>query len=224
MQSHRVSVQSVFESALAQTLGHTTRVTAAGRTDAGVHADGQVVSFATSSSIPPQGLREVLPHALPDDIWVVDAAEAADDFDARGSARRRWYRYAVWRGEAASPAWQGRSVCHPDTLDLPSMRRAAVQLLGRHDFRGVSSPPPGRSTLRTVLAADWLDLAPLAAFEICADAFLTHMVRGIVGGLLLVGSGRWTAEQFAAALSTRDRRDGGPNAPAVGLTLTRIDY
>lgn len=214
----------MVENALAEVLGHATRATAAGRTDAGVHADAQVVSFGTSCAIPPHGIREALSHQLPSDIWVVDIAEAPPGFEARRSALRRWYRYAVWRDGTPSAAWQGRCLAHSGRLDLAAMRRAASHLLGRKDFRGVSSPPQGRSTLRTVFAADWLDLAPLAIFEICADAFLTHMVRGIVGGLLWVGRGHWTVQQFAAALTSGDRRDAGPNAPPIGLTLTRIEY
>jgi tRNA pseudouridine38-40 synthase len=220
-----LTVQSVFESALAQVLGHTVRTTAAGRTDAGVHADAQVVSFSTTSTLPASALPAVLPQHLPADTWVIDAAEAPLDFDARRSALRRWYQYAVWRApEPPSTAWQGRALPVSEQLDLPAMRHAAVHLLGRHDFRGFSSPPPDRSTVRTVFAADWLELGPVALFEICADAFLTHMVRTIVGGLLWVGREHWTLEHFTAALRSADRRDAGPNAPPLGLTLARIEY
>ena len=217
-------MQSALETALASVLGHSARAIAAGRTDTGVHADEQVVSFSTSASIPAGGIREAVLPLLPSDIWIADAADAPQGFDARRDAQRRWYRYAVWLAEAPSAAWRGRCLPHPQPLDLDAMRQAAQCLLGCHDFRGYASPPEGRSTKRTIYIADWLDLAPLLLFEICADGFLTHMVRGIVGGLLWVGRGRWTAEQFAAPLITTDRRDAGPNAPPVGLTLTRIDY
>jgi tRNA pseudouridine38-40 synthase len=105
------------------------------------------------------------------------------------------------------------------------MRQASNALIGRHDFASLASDPVAeRSTRRTVFAADWLTHGPLAIFEICADAFLTHMVRGIVGSLLRVGRGHWTPAHFTTALATADRRAGGPNAPAHGLTLSRIDY
>ncbi len=217
-------MQAVFEAALADVLGHPTRATAAGRTDTGVHADAQVVSFSSSASIPADGIREALSHLLPSDVWIVDTADAAPDFDARRSALRRWYQYHVWLGSVPTVQWQGRVLAHPQPLDVTAMRAAAHHLLGCHDFRGFSSAPPERNTSRTVYVADWLDRSPLLTFEICADGFLTHMVRGIVGGLLWVGRGRWTAEQFASPLTTTDRRDAGPNAPPVGLTLTRIDY
>jgi len=184
-----------------------------------------VVSFETSSSIPASSIPRALPQFLPADIWPVEAADVDATFDARRSTLRRWYRYAVWRGPTPPAPWQGRALATSDTLDLAPMRRAARGLLGRHDFASLATEVPAeRSTTRTVFAADWITSGPLALFEICADAFLTHMVRGIVGSLLWVGSGHWTLDAFRAALDARDRRAGGPNAPAVGLTLARIEY
>lgn len=223
----RSTLQATLESALAEVLGHAVRVTAAGRTDAGVHADAQVVSFDTTSPIPPAGLARALAPRLPDDMWVVGAAEAPAGFDARRSALRRWYRYTIWRSCAPPAAWQGRCLVHPGGLDLAAMRRAGQPLVGRQNFASLAvQPPPGRSTVRTVLAADWLEFgtSPRLVFEICADAFLKQMVRTIVGSLLWVGSAHWTADQFAAALAATDRRAAGPTAPAIGLSLYRIDY
>jgi tRNA pseudouridine38-40 synthase len=219
------SVQAVLEEALAQTLEHPVRVTAAGRTDAGVHADAQVASFDTSSSIPTEGLVRAV--RLPDDVWIIDAADAPAGFDARRSARRRWYRYAIWRNHGVPSAWQGRALVDTQPLDLSAMREASRALIGRHDLAALATqPPPRQSTLRTIYAADWLGRAssPLLQFEICADAFLKQLVRAIVGGLLWVGHGRWSPSSFAQALASRDRRAAGPNAPAIGLTLTRIEY
>ncbi|HYW87594.1 MAG TPA: tRNA pseudouridine(38-40) synthase TruA [Chloroflexota bacterium] len=220
------TVQASVESALGVALGQAVRVTAAGRTDAGVHADGQVVSFDTASPIPSEGLQQVLPHHLPDDVWVDDVAEAASDFDARRSARRRWYRYAIWRHRVPSSRWRGRALVTHDPLDVAAMREATRALLGRHDFASlVTSPSVIGSTERTVFAADWLEVSPsLLTFEICADAFLKQMVRAIVGTLLWVGAGRWSPTDFARALAAVDRRAAGPNAPAIGLTLHRIEY
>jgi tRNA pseudouridine38-40 synthase len=224
--SQRPSIQSTVEAALASALGHTVRVTAAGRTDAGVHADAQVVSFDTTSTVPTEGLRHVLPRWLPDDIWVVDVAAAAPDFDARRSALRRWYRYVIWRASVVPPTWQGRALVDTQPLDLPAMRSAAVSLLGRRDFASLVTRPSRRgSTQRTVFAADWLEVnSSLLIFEICADAYLKQMVRTIIGSLLWVGSGRWKPDHFATALKHSDRRAAGPNAPAIGLSLHRIEY
>jgi tRNA pseudouridine38-40 synthase len=220
------TVQSTVETALGSALGHEVRVTAAGRTDTGVHAEGQVISFDTTSTIAPQGLQRVLSNSLPDDVWVHDVAEMPANFDARRSARRRWYRYALWRHGTPSAAWHGRALVHHDPLNLRGMRDASRHLLGRHDFASLVTRPAERgSTRRTVFAADWLEVnASLLLFEICADAFLKQMVRTIVGSLLWVGNGRWQPSDFAAALQATDRRAAGPNAPAEGLTLLRIDY
>lgn len=224
VQPARPTVQATIESTLESALGHAVRVTAAGRTDAGVHADGQVVSFATSSAIDPAGLARVLATRLPSDIWVRDAADAARTFDARRSARRRWYRYALWRGPAPSAEWHGRALSYEDRLDLGGMREAAAALVGPRDFASFATRHVG-STIRTVFAADWREISSqLLVFEICANAFLKQMVRGIVGSLLWVGAGHWSAARFTAALESRDRRAAGPNAPAHGLTLHRIEY
>jgi tRNA pseudouridine38-40 synthase len=222
----RPTLQGTLEAALAEALGHAVRVTAAGRTDAGVHADAQVVSFETTSRISTAGLQRILLRWLPDDIWVVDVNEAAPSFDARRSALRRWYRYAIWRDGAPPTAWQGRCLVDTQPLDLTAMRRGAQALLGRHDFAAFATEPPaGQSTVRTILVADWLQVhQALLIFEVCADAFMTHMVRGIVGSLQWVGNGRWTAQQFATALASADRAVTGPNAPAIGLSLHRVDY
>jgi tRNA pseudouridine38-40 synthase len=220
------TLQTTVESALASTLGHTVRVTAAGRTDAGVHADGQVVSFETPSTIPASGLQRILPHRLPDDVWVDSVSDASEGFDARRSARRRWYRYAIWRHAAPTRRWRERAHVMTESLDVPAMRAAALNLLGTHDFAALTTAgSEGASTTRTVFAADWLDVsADLLVFEICADAFLKHMVRAVVGSLLWVGAGRWSPTDFARALAARDRRAAGPNAPALGLTLDHIEY
>jgi tRNA pseudouridine38-40 synthase len=220
------SVQATVESSLSSALAHPVRVTAAGRTDAGVHAEGQVISFDTSSTITPHGLQRVLSHTLPEDVWVHEVSETTPEFDARRSARRRWYRYAVWRNATPPAAWHGRALPHTDPLDLRAMRHASGALVGRHDFASLVTRPAVRgSTQRTVFAADWLEVSPsLLMFEICADAFLKQMVRTIVGSLLWVGTGRWQPDAFADALDASDRRAAGPNAPAAGLTLYRIEY
>jgi tRNA pseudouridine38-40 synthase len=226
VQPHGRTVQATVESALGAALGHTVRVAAAGRTDAGVHADAQVVSFDTTSSIPCEGLQRALPHHLPEDVWVDAVAEAPADFDARGSARRRWYRYAIWRHAVPTSEWRGRALVADRALDVPAMRAASRHLIGRHDFASLATSPSGAaSTTRTVFAADWLEVnASLLTFEICADAFLKQMVRAIVGSLLWVGAGRWSPSEFARVLAAVDRRAAGPNAPALGLTLHHVEY
>src|SRR5215469_8886980 len=205
------TIQATLESALQRALGHPARVTAAGRTDAGVHADGQVVSFETTSAISPDGLLRVLARWLPDDVWPLDLDAAPAEFDARRSALRRWYRYAIWRSAEVPVDWQGRCLVETQALNLRAMRDASKALLGRHDFGSfVTSPSLRVSNERTVFAADWLEISPtLLIFEMCADAYLKQMVRTIVGSLLWVGRGRWTPSDFEAGLSKADRRAAG---------------
>ena len=222
----RPTVQGVLQTALAQGLGHPVRVIGAGRTDAGVHAEMQVATCDTSSTITARGLQRVMERWLPDDVWISDIADTARDFDPRRAAVRRWYRYAIWRQGRPPAAWHGRCLVNDEPLDLAAMRQGAQALLGRHDFGALATRPRTLlSTVRTVYAADWLQVSPtLLLFEICADAYLKQMVRTIVGSLLWVGTGHWTAEQFQNALNTTDRRAAGPNAPALGLSLSRIEY
>jgi tRNA pseudouridine38-40 synthase len=222
----QATVQATLEAAVASAVGHPVRATAAGRTDAGVHADGQVVSFETSSPMPCEGVRRVVQQRLPEDIWLVDVGEAPAEFDARRWALRRWYRYAIWRSGVPPAAWHGRCLEETRSLHVDAMRAGTRGLLGRHDFASlVTRSTTERSAWRTIFAADWLEVSPsLLLFEICADAFLKHMVRTIVGSLLWVGAGHWTPEQFETAVSQADRRAAGPNAPAVGLSLYRIEY
>src|SRR4051812_8049460 len=123
-QPRGATVQATVESALASALGHPVRVTAAGRTDAGVHADGQVASFETVSAITPDGMQRVLASRLPDDVWVDDVSEAPANFDPRRSARRRWYRYAIWRHGVPSSRWRGRALVTRAPLEVSAMRAA----------------------------------------------------------------------------------------------------
>lgn len=228
LQPGRRTVQGEVERALAATLGHPVRVTPGGRTDAGVHASGQVLSFRTAARLPVEALARALNARLPEDILVLDARDAPPDFDARRSARRRRYRYAIWR-EPLRHLWLRRYCYHyPGPLDLERMRAAAALLVGRHDFRAFASGPAEedrpRSTVRTVESAEWTASGGFWYFDIAADGFLRQMVRAIVGTLLWAGAGRLSAEDVASILASRDRRRAGPNAPAHGLTLVGIDY
>jgi tRNA pseudouridine38-40 synthase len=228
LQPNRLTIQEVLEEALARALGERVRVTAAGRTDAGVHAGGQVVSFTTRGRLAaPELLRAVNAH-LPGDVLVHGAAEAPPEFDARRSALRRRYRYLIWSSRLPSLWWRRWSWHLRDRPDLTAMQAAARQLVGTHDFASFlghrSQEPAGRTTVRTVERAEWWQDGELIGFEITANAFLRHMVRGIVGTSIEVGRGRLKPAQFGAILAARDRRTAGPNAPPHGLILTGVEY
>jgi tRNA pseudouridine38-40 synthase len=228
LQPNRRSIQEVLEEALARSLGERVRVTAAGRTDAGVHASGQVVSFTTLGRLaPPELLRAANAH-LPEDVLVHAAAEAPPELDARRSALRRHYRYLIWNDRLPSLWWRRWSWHLSDRLDLDGMQTAADQLLGTRDFASFlghrSQEPAGRTTVRTIERAHWWRDGPMIGFEITANGFLRHMVRGIVGTLIEVGRGRLEPAQFQTVLEAGDRRRAGPTAPSQGLIFTGVEY
>ena len=228
LQPNRRTIQEVLEEALARSLGERVRVTAAGRTDAGVHASGQVVSFTTRGRLaPPELLRAANAH-LPDDVLVHGAADTPPELDARRSALRRHYRYLIWSHRLPSLWWRRWAWHLTDRPDVEAMQAAADRLVGTHDFASFlghrSQEPAGRTTVRTVERAAWWQDGDLIGFEISANAFLRHMVRGIVGTLIEVGRGKLSQAQFGTILEAGDRRQAGPNAPPHGLILTGVDY
>jgi tRNA pseudouridine38-40 synthase len=228
------SVQATLERAVAEIAGEPVPVTGAGRTDAGVHALGQVVSLATTSRIPAARFPDALNAHLPSDIRVIAADEMPEGFHARYDAVARTYRYEILNRPGASALLRGLAYHVPEPLDVGAMRRAAAPLAASHDFvayRGVGSPT--RTTVCRVasLAVHEMDGdrpapagAPRVSIEITADRFLRHMVRMIAGTLIRVGLGRLPVEAPAAFLRDPDNRRTGPTAPAHGLYLVRIEY
>jgi tRNA pseudouridine38-40 synthase len=228
VQPGRLTVQGVLEEALAAALGENVRVTPAGRTDTGVHASGQVVSFATDGLLDGVALVRATNARLPSDILALRAAEMPAGFDARRDALRRHYRYVIWNAPLPN-LWARHLSWHvPVRLDLAAMQGAAARLVGRHDFAAFAGQaarePLGRSTTRTVERASWSRRGAALMFQITADAFLRHMVRAIVGTSLEVGRGRTSPDDVGAILDAADRRRAGPNAPPTGLMLVRVDY
>lgn len=228
LQPNRRTIQEVLEEALARCLGERVRVTAAGRTDAGVHASGQVVSFTTRGRLAPPELQRAVNARLPDDVLVLGAADAPPELDARRSALRRHYRYLIWSHRLPSLWWRRWTWHLTDRPDVDAMQAAARSLVGTHDFASFlghrSQEPAGRTTVRTVERAEWWQDGGLIGFEITANAFLRHMVRGIVGTLIEVGRGKLDPAQFGTILEAGDRRQAGPNAPPRGLILTGVEY
>jgi tRNA pseudouridine38-40 synthase len=220
------TVQETLEQAIRKLTGEPSiRANASGRTDAGVHALGQVVNFFSATRLEPLVLRRAINAHLPDDVAVLEVAEAAPTFDANRDAVRKLYRYVIHDGEIASPFLR-RYACHSRRpLDAAAMARAAAPLRGRHDFRCFETEWPNRaSSVRTIthLAVNrcgdyiWLDVE--------ADGFLYNMVRAIAGTLMNVGRGHWPEAQVAEILAAGDRTLAGPTAPAQGLFLVRVTY
>lgn len=219
------SVQGLLEDAVARFEGARVTVNGAGRTDAGVHALGQVASVQVTFDHDVATLTRALNAQLPDDVRVLAIEDAASDFHARFSARSKTYRYQIRHGIIADP-FERAFVWHmPETLDVDAMRVAAGVLVGEHDFaafRSVGSGTP--DTVRTITRSALDDAAGRLTYEISGDGFLRHMVRAIVGTLVEVGRGFREIDTMLSLLQGSARGDAGPTAPPQGLFLVRVDY
>ncbi|MCR5030714.1 MAG: tRNA pseudouridine(38-40) synthase TruA [Selenomonadaceae bacterium] len=220
-----VAVQNVLEDALSSVFGDAVELAAAGRTDAGVHASGQVVNFFTDGTIPVERVPRAVNSLLPTDIVVRRAFEADRNFSALHSAREKTYCYRILTGATPNPflcrfSWHIRQ-----PLDRSAMETALASLLGTHDFssfRAAGGAPI--SPVRTMKCAECGQDGRELVLTFAADGFLYHMVRNIVGTLADVGKGVLSPEDFASILAAKDRQRASATAPAAGLCLVRVDY
>jgi tRNA pseudouridine38-40 synthase len=224
------SVQGELEAALAEVEGTRVVVHGAGRTDAGVHALGQVASFKLSNSIAANDLFRALNAKLPEDVRVLSVEEAAAGFNARFHARSKVYRYRISNTRVLSP-FQRRYAWHISrALDLHAMQQAARELAGEHDFRSFQAVSGTvKSTVRTISSSNWTEEplplgGRLLTYEVAGTGFLKHMVRTMVGTLVEVGDGRRSPDSVRALVASRNRAAAGPTAPPSGLYLVRVDY
>lgn len=251
VQPNGVSVQAVVEQALVEFTGESIRATASGRTDAGVHALGQLVSFHTAGDIPPIGFRLGLQTKLPDDVVVQDAVEVPYGFSARYDTLRKTYRYVIQNSPLRTPWLRNYVGWHRSPLDDRAMQAALDVLTGTHDFRSFETDWPNKATsVRTIFEANisrtgmwdaWksevgsrksegnqadflLTSSDFLCIDLTADGFLYNMVRAIVGTLIHVGRGNWTADDVRRILDSQDRAEAGETAPPQGLYLLRCEY
>jgi tRNA pseudouridine38-40 synthase len=226
------TVQGVLAEACERILRHPVKPDGAGRTDAGVHARGQVASLTTPSTVPIEKLGRAITSHLPDDVAVVAAEEAPAGFHARFSAKAKWYRYRILDGRRRDP-FERRTAWEVDaTLDVDRIREAARGLLGTHDFRSFARTDARYTqaeggpevTVRTLHGIDALRQGPIMTLDVRGDGFLYNMVRAIAGTLVEVGRGRRPQDFPSRALLAHHRSAAGPTAPPQGLFLMEVVY
>ena len=226
IQPQSPTIQEVIEEKIEIMIRQRVHLAGSGRTDAGVHALGQVACFQTSSSIPIEGLWRGLNSLLPVDITIQSAEEVDASFHPQFGAKRKTYRYLIFNRPSPSAIYRRYSWHLPIPLAMEAMQRAAQILLGRNDFSSFQGAHPDtQDPVREVFRVEWSRKEPaFLSFLIEADGFLRNMVRNIVGTLVEVGKGKISVEEFEGILAARDRKQAGMTAPPQGLFLLEVKY
>lgn len=225
LQPRHDSIQGRIEAALERIFAAPVRVFGSGRTDAGVHARGQVASISIPRPFDATELQRALNSILPADIVVLDIVVAPDDFDPRRAARSRVYEYRVLNRQVASAFDYRYSWLVRDRLDLAAMNRAAQIFVGDHDFAAFRSlGTEVRTTIRRVISSEWTRAGDVLVYRVEANSFLRHMVRAMVAAMIDVGRGKLTRDQIATILAGCDRGAAPANAPPGGLYLVEVRY
>lgn len=230
------TVQGTLASAIGRITGEKVLPQGSGRTDAGVHALAQVVTFVTKSSVPTENFLKALNDILPASVRVLTVNEAPADFHARHSARSKTYRYRIQRGSICPP-FLARYVWHyPYSLDEEAMNRAAALVVGEHDFTSFAAVDPERrreepngqekpvSNTRKIFASTWRRSSDELIYTVSGSGFLHHMVRNLVGTFILAGKATLQPEDVTGILEAQNRSAAGPTAPASGLYLVEVEY
>ncbi len=225
------TVQGTLASAIGRVTGEKVLPQGSGRTDAGVHALGQVATFVTNSPIPGENLVKALNHILPGSIRVLEASEVPAEFHARKSAQAKTYRYRIYRGPICPPFLARYVWHHPYPLDEHAMASVAEVIIGEHDFTSFAAVDQERScedkelsNVRRILSSHWERQNEELVYTVYAHGFLHHMVRNLVGTFTLVGKGTLRAEDVQRILGAQNRSAAGPTAPASGLYLVSVEY
>ena len=226
LQANLPTIQGKTENALWKLTGEKRRVMAASRTDAGVHAKGQVVSFRTGASLSPQTFINGLNSYLPRDIAVKASYRVGDSFNVRRDALSREYSYYILNSPTRSPIWEGFSYLVSGHLDIEAMNQACQALINEHDFASFATciGIERKSTVRRVYRAQIEKDRELTIFNMVANSFLPHQIRNTVGALIRVGLGKMTIDEFGNLLEAKQPGLAGPTSPACGLYLMRVSY
>lgn len=219
------TIQGKLELLLSRMCGEPVEISASGRTDAGVHALGQVANFHTSSEMSPEEMLAYCNRYLPEDIAVVEMSEAAPRFHSRLNACGKRYCYRIINSEIPNVFWRRYAQEVPEQLDLEAMRRAAEYLCGEHDFKSFTSAKKGKkSTVRRIDRISIEKEGDLLTFTFQGNGFLHHMIRILMGTLLEIGMGKRSPENIPKVIASRNREEAGPLMPAKGLTLLEVYY
>ncbi len=226
IQPNGISVQGELEKAIYAVTGKKTSVTGSGRTDSGVHAEGQVAHFDTDGAgIPPEKYAAALNGVLPCGIKIIESGAADADFHARFSAKRKTYRYDIYVSKTVRPLKDRYAVNVPFALDETKMNAACAYLIGKHDFRCfLASNSAVRDTVREIYSAKVERRGDDLSFYVCGNGFLYNMVRIIAGTLVKIGAGEAQPEFMREVLDGKDRNRAGKTMPARGLTLVSVEY
>jgi len=233
VQPDAATVQGTLASVIGRITGEKVLPQGSGRTDAGVHALAQVMTFVTESSVPTENFVKAMNDILPASVRVLEVMEAPTEFHARHSARAKTYRYRIYRESICSP-FLARYVWHyPYSLKEETMARAAALVVGEHDFTSFAAVDPERgrgregepaSNVRAIFSSSWERLGEEFVYTVRGSGFLHHMVRNLVGTFVLVGRGTLQPEDMARILEARKRSAAGATAPASGLYLVGVEY
>lgn len=225
LQNNGITIESELNRCLSELLGEQIQVIGASRTDAGVHALGNVAVFDTECRMPAEKMSYALNQRLPEDIRIQRSEEVAPDWHPRRCESRKTYEYRIYHGEFPMPVKRLYSYFTYQLLDVDSMRRAAVFLEGEHDFRSFcQTGAQVESTVRTLYSVEIEEQGVELVIRVCGNGFLYNMVRIIAGTLIEVGRGRRRPEDMTAVLQASDRSAAGPTAPAHGLTLIKYEF
>ena len=224
-ESSENTIQGRLEKLLSQMCGEKIELQGSGRTDAGVHAMGQVANFHTESTLSTEEMLEYINTYLPQDIAVIQVTEAAERFHSRLNAAGKCYQYRVWNSAVPDVFLRRYALEYSQMLDIEAMKQAASLLLGEHDFKSFTSTKKGKkSTVRRIDDIDIVREGNLLTFTFTGNGFLYHMVRILMGTLLEVGEGKRSAGSIPELIACKNREQAGPLVPAKGLTLKEVFY
>lgn len=225
IQPNAVSVQQVLESAITRLTGCPTSVTGSGRTDSGVHAEGQIAHFDTDSEIPPERFAPALNQFLPDDVKVLDSFRVDDNLHARFSAKKKTYVYRIYESKHPRPLLDRYSARVDFKLDEKKMQEGANYFIGSHDFSCfLASGSAVKDTVREIYTAKVERVGEEIIFTVCGNGFLYNMVRIMVGTLVKVGSGKIEPSEVKEIIEKKRREKAGATMPPQGLTLKKVEY